>query len=144
MVKVDWDGDMGFSAMPESGNGFQMDAHSEFGGLNKGPTPIETLLGAIAGCSAMDVISILKKKQQKVTSYRVEVDSTRAEPGVFPRPIVSIVLRHIVSGENIDPIAVARAVDLSDNKYCTVIATLRQSPKITSEWRIDGEAAGTV
>lgn len=103
-----------------------------------GPTPIEALLSSIAACSAIDVVSILEKKRQKVTGYRVEVEGERVPQGTWPRPFLSITVRHIIKGENIDPAAVARAIELTDEKYCSVIATLRQAPKIESVWEIEG------
>jgi putative redox protein len=139
MVTVKWEGGMAFEATPPSGNKLVMDAIAEFGGEEKGPTPVEALLSSIAACSAMDVISILQKKQQVVTSYRVEVEGSRTPQGQWPRPFECIVIRHIVQGPNVDPEALRRAVELSDGKYCTVIATLRQSPAISSEWRIEPE-----
>lgn len=137
MVSVEWKGGMAFEANPPSGNRFVMDAIPEVGGENLGPTPVEALCSSVAACSAMDVISILQKKKQVVTGYRIEVEWTRGPDGVYPRPITSMVVRHIVSGENIDPAAVARAVELSDTKYCTVVSTLRSAPAIVSEFRIE-------
>jgi len=109
-----------------------MDAYPESGGQDLGPTPLEAFLASAAACTAMDVISILEKKRQKVASYRVEIDGERSEPDVYPRPYLCLTLRHIVEGENLDPDAVARAVALSDEKYCTVVATLRANPEIKS------------
>ncbi len=137
MFTVNWIGGVAFEAQPPSGNKFVMDSHPDFGGRNLGPSPLELLLGAIAGCSAVDVVSILEKKRQKLSSYRIEIEGVRVPPGEFPRPYTSITIRHIVSGEGLDPAAVERAVELSDNKYCSVIATLRQSPEIISEWQIE-------
>jgi putative redox protein len=137
MVSVEWKGSMVFEATPPSGIRFSMDAYPEVGGKGLGPTPVEALLGALAGCSGMDVISILHKKQQVVTGYRIEVEGARTSEGEWPRPFQSIVIRHIVSGENLDPAAVARAVQLSDEKYCSVLATLRSTPEIRSEWQIE-------
>jgi len=137
MVTVNWVGDLTFEADPPSGNKFLMDSHGDFGGKNRGPTPVETLLSSIAACSAIDVLTILQKKQQKVTDYRIEVEGERPPPGEYPRPFTSLVIRHVVTGENIDPRAVERAVELSDQKYCSVIATLRAAPKVTSEYRIE-------
>lgn len=137
LTTVDWKGGMVFEANPPSGNPIRMDAWEEDGGQQSGPTPVETLLSAIAGCSAMDVISILQKKRQVVTSYRIEVDGERGPRGVYPRPFLSITLRHIVKGENLDPAAVARAVELSDTKYCTVITTLRAAPEVKSEFVVE-------
>jgi putative redox protein len=137
MVTVNWLGKMAFEANPESGNKFLMDAYPDSGGEGKGPTPVEALLSSAAACSAMDVVSILAKKQQVVTSYRVEIDGVRGEPGVYPRPFQKITIRHILSGENLDPVAVARAVQLSDEKYCTVVTTLRAAPEVVAEWSIE-------
>lgn len=137
MVTVEWKGGMAFEALPPSGNKFVMDAISEVGGQNLGPTPMEALCASVAACSAMDVIPILLKKRQSVTAYRIEVEWTRGPEGVFPRPITSMVVRHILSGENLDEASVARAVELSDEKYCSVMATLRATPTCVSEYRIE-------
>ncbi len=137
LTTVNWKGGMAFEAMPPSGNALLMDAGPDDGGNSSGPSPVETLLAAVAGCSAMDVIMILQKKRQKVTSYRVEVDGERIPPGTYPRPFTSITIRHIVTGENIDPEAVCRAVELSDEKYCTVITTLRAAPEVKSEFVVE-------
>ncbi|QYK52307.1 MAG: OsmC family protein [Fimbriimonadaceae bacterium] len=131
-MNVIWKGDMAFEASGDSGQSFVMDAYPEAGGHNLGPTPVEALLGSLAACSAMDVISILKKKQQVVTSYRIEVNGVRTIEGEWPRPFEKITIKHIVTGENLSEAAVARSVQLSEEKYCTVMATLRAVPEITS------------
>ena len=84
----------------------------------------------------MDIVNILEKKRQKIDSYRVEVDGERVPTGTWPRPFLSITVRHIVKGD-VDPDALARAIELTDEKYCSVIATLRQGPKIESVWEIE-------
>jgi putative redox protein len=137
MVTVSWVGNLAFEVSPPSGIKFVVDSHAELGGTGRGPTPIEAFLGALASCSAIDVISILRKKQQKVTTYRIEIDGERPPPGEFPRPFTSIIVRHIVTGENIDPKAVERAIELTDQKYCSVIATVRSAPPITSVYEIE-------
>jgi putative redox protein len=137
MVEVHWKGGMAFEALPPSGYKFVLDSHHDFGGQMLGPTPVEALLASIAACSAMDVVSILKKKQQTISAYRLEVDGVRGPEGEFPRPFVSISVKHILSGENLDPVAVARAIQLSDEKYCTVMATLRLGPPISTNWLIE-------
>lgn len=137
MFSVHWKGGMAFEADPPSGIRFTMDANPEAGGQGLGPTPIEVLVASVAACSAIDVVSILQKKKQKVTAYRTEIEWERSPQGTYPRPILSIIVRHVVSGEAIDPAAVQHAVKLSDAKYCSVIATLRQSPAITSEYRVE-------
>ena len=141
MVTINWKGNMEFEAHPESGNAFTMDAYPESGGHGKGPTPLEAFLSAAGACSAMDVISILAKKKQVVTGYRIEVDGERGPEGVYPRPYVTMRVRHILQGENLDPAAVQRSVELSDEKYCTVLATIRQAPKIESVWEVESPVA---
>lgn len=137
MLTVNWKGNMAFEADPPSGNRFILDAHPDFGGQNLGPSPVEALLASIAACSAMDVLSILQKKKQDVTAYRIEVEGDRIAPGEWPRPFTAIRVRHIVSGNNVDPAAVERAVQLSDEKYCSVMATVREGAQIQSEWTIE-------
>lgn len=137
MVTVEWKGGMAFEALPESGAAFVMDAYPESGGSNQGPTPVEALLSSIAACSAMDVISILHKAKQQISSYKIEVTGERGPQGVFPRPFLSIDVKHILTGESIDPAVVERAVRLSDEKYCSVMATLRHGPIMTSSWTLE-------
>lgn len=136
MVRVDWKGESAFVATPPSGRQITMDTYPHDGQITQGPTPLETFLAGAAACSAVDVIGILTKKRQKVTSYRVEIEGDRTQEGQFPRPYVRLVIRHILEGDHLDPAAVARAVELSDNKYCSVIATLRQRPEVISEYEI--------
>lgn len=137
MVQVNWKGKQVFEATTPSGGKMLMDSYPEEGETGAGPTPLEALLAALAGCSAIDVLAILEKKRQVVTSYRVEVEGERTPPGSpWPRPYTSLTIRHIVQGENLDPAAVERAVQLSDEKYCSVIATLRERPEVKSVWEI--------
>jgi putative redox protein len=142
MLSVRWKGGMAFEAQVPSGNNFVMDAHPEFGGDGLGPTPVEALLSSAAACSAMDVVGILEKKRQVITGYRIEVEWQRAPEGKYPRPILSMIIRHVLEGENLDASAVQKAVELSDQKYCSVVATLRQAPSVVSEFRIDTNKSG--
>lgn len=135
MVRVDWQGAMVFKATAPSGESFFMD--SAKGEASKGPSPMSVLLSAVATCTAMDVVSILEKKRQKLTSYRIEVVGHRGPEGVYPRPYTAILVRHILKGKDLDPEAVKRAVQLSDEKYCSVTATLRASPPISTSWEIE-------
>jgi putative redox protein len=138
-LTVDWKGGLAFEATPPSGHRMTFDAIPDVGGSNLGPTPVEALCASAAACSAIDVISILTKKRQTVTGYRLEVEWVRADDGNWPRPVRELVIRHILSGEDLDPEAVARSVELSDTKYCTAISTLRTEVSVTSEWKIEGQ-----
>ena len=102
--------------------------------------PLELLLLALGGCTGADVISILRKKREQVTDYRVEIRGERREE--HPRSFRRLELRHIVRGHGISEAAVARAVQLSTEKYCSVAATLRPTAEIVSTWEIQEEPAG--
>jgi putative redox protein len=87
-----------------------------------GVRPMEALLAALGTCTAFDVVSILAKRQTPVESYRIELEGERAEE--HPRRYTRIWVRHLVSGEGITPESLERAVSLSHEKYCSVVATL--------------------
>jgi putative redox protein len=97
-------------------------------------TPMELLLIALGSCTGVDVISILKKKRQHVTSYRIEVSGERRAD--VPRSYTRLEVKHIVSGRGVSEPALASAIELSDKKYCSVAATLRGSAEIVSTYEI--------
>jgi putative redox protein len=92
------------------------------------------LLVSVAACTAADVISILEKKRQNVTSYRVEVTGERRED--YPRAFTAFHVHHIVHGRSVSEKAVSDAIELSDTKYCSVAATVRPTAKITTSYEI--------
>src|SRR5262249_14802801 len=89
------------------------------------PSPVEMLLVALAGCQAMDVISILRKKQQRVTAYEVDIEGERREQ--HPRRFIRIGLVHRLTGHDLSAEAIAHAIELSQTKYCSVTASLDPS-----------------
>jgi putative redox protein len=93
---------------------------------NAGPRPAELVAVGLAGCTAMDVISILQKKRQVVTSYQVSVTAEQRETA--PNVFTSAEVLHIVEGPSVDEAAVRRAIELSASKYCSVGATLAAGP----------------
>ena len=97
-------------------------------------TPLEMLLVSVAGCTAFDVQSILEKKRQDVTGYDVEITGTRAE--THPRKFTAFHINHIVHGRNVSEKAVADAIKLSDETYCSVAATVRPTAEITTSYEI--------
>ena len=109
------------------------------GDRHAAPTPLEMLLVSVAGCTAFDVQSILEKKRQDVTGYDVEITGTRAE--THPRKFTAFHINHIVHGRNVSEKAVADAIRLSDEIYCSVAATVRPTAEITTSYEIveDGE-----
>ena len=109
------------------------------GKRNSAPTPIELLLMALGACTGSDVVSIMRKKREKVTHYRVEVRGQRRE--TEPRGFRNIEIKHIVHGHNISGKALKQAIELSEAKYCSVAATLRPAAEIKSSYEIIEVAA---
>jgi putative redox protein len=125
---------MQFEAEAGSGHSVQLDASEPDGGHNTGFRPMELLLVGLAGCTAMDVISILRKKRQDVTAYEVQVHALRAEN--HPMIYTQITVRHIVTGHHIDSTAVARAIELSETRYCGAGAMLGKAARIVHVYRV--------
>lgn len=128
---VRYAGDEFFIGTPPSGHSQLIDTKSD---RKSAPTPVEMLLVSVAACTAADVISILIKKRQDVTDYKVEITGDRAEE--HPRKFLRFHVNHIVHGRNVSEQAVARAVELSDTKYCSVAATVRPTAEITTSFEI--------
>lgn len=121
-AKVIWQENMAFTGTAESGFEVQLDAKREVGGEGRGFIPMELMALSMAGCTAMDVISILRKKRQDVTDFEVRVDAPRAEdhPKVFTRASIE----YLVTGHNIEEAAVVRAIELTSESYCPAQAML--------------------
>lgn len=128
---VQYAGDEFFISTPPSGHAQVIDTK---GDRHAAPTPLEMLLVAVAGCTAADVISILLKKRQDVTDYKVEIEGTRAED--HPRKFTAFHINHIVHGRGVSAKAVADAIELSDTKYCSVAATVKPTAVITTSYEI--------
>jgi putative redox protein len=117
--------DYGFEAHDENGHTIRMDSSPESGGQNFGVRPMQMLLMGIGGCSAIDVLSILKKQRQEVKDYKMVINGER-EAGVEPSLWKDVNLEFHLYG-NIDEDKARRAVELSVNKYCSVAATLEKA-----------------
>src|SRR5215510_6492040 len=115
-ANVKWQHNMTFIGTADSGFPVQIDAAEAVGGNNSGVRPMEMLLLGLAGCSAMDVISILQKKRQAVTYFDVRVDATRSPE--HPKVFTNAVMTYIVSGHGVQLEAVLRAIELAVTKYC--------------------------
>jgi|SRR5688572_20531582 len=134
-VSARWTGEaLNFVGTDTKGNSIPM------GGSNVSPG--QMLLLGLAGCMGMDVVSILEKKRQKIGAVQVQV--TGHQPEDYPRPYQLAEIAFTVTGDHIDPNAVARAIELSRDKYCTVGQTLQNEVKITTSFTIvevEGELA---
>ncbi len=132
---VTWLSGRAFVAESGSGHAVVMDGPPDGGGRNIGLRPMEMVLLGVGGCSTYDVVNILEKSRQKVRDCRVELSATRADtiPAVFTR----IHLHFVVSGEELNPKQVERAVQLSAEKYCSASIMLgRAGVEITHDFEI--------
>src|SRR5579859_1636572 len=125
---------MRFDGESGSGHHVTLDAAEHGGGQNVGFRPMELLLVGLAGCTGMDVISILHKKRQQVTGYELRVEGKRAD--THPMLFLEIHVEHIVTGYHLQPDAVARAIQLSEERYCGAGATMGKVAQITHSVRI--------
>jgi putative redox protein len=133
-VRATFVGPMQFDVTSATGHTIPLDVPEADGGLNRGPTPMELLLMGLAGCTGMDVISILAKKRQVVTAYEIRVSGIRAEK--HPKVYVDVTVEHIVTGRHVDPQAVRRAVELSEATYCGVSKTIEKTARITTTFQV--------
>lgn len=128
---IQFAGDDVFVGVSPSGHAQVVETNSE---RSSAATPMELLLLALGSCTGVDVISILKKKRQRVTDYRIEVSGERREE--HPRAYTKMFVKHIVVGHGVTEQAVAQAIELSETKYCSVAATLRGTAEIVSTYEI--------
>lgn len=128
---VQYAGDEFFIGTTPSGHAQAIDTRGE---RRAAPTPMEMLLVSVAACTAADVVSILEKKRQNVSHYRIEISGERREEN--PQAFVRFHVHHIVYGRDVSEQAVRQAIELSDTKYCSVAATVRPTATITTSFKI--------
>jgi putative redox protein len=126
----------GITFVAESGSGHAvvLDASPDVGGRNLGARPMEMVLMGAGGCSAIDVVNILRKARQDFVDCVVELDAERApeDPKVFTR----IHMHYIVTGRGLNPAHVERAIKLSKEKYCSATIMLAETAEVTADWEI--------
>lgn len=133
-ARVKWVENSLFVAQSGSGHSVVLDGPPEAGGQNMGVRPMEMVLLGLGGCTAFDVVDILRKKREPVSGCVVEIEAERAEsvPKVFTR----IHVRYIVTGKNVKEESVKRAVELSAEKYCSVSIMLGKTAAMTHDYQI--------
>ena len=127
-VTVTWLSDMTFDA--QLGRHHLMLDSAATPESARGPSPVQLVLAGAAGCTAMDVVSILRKARQPFTSVTVRAEAESAAD--HPRRFTHVVLVYEIRGAGVDPAVVARAVQLSEERYCSVSATLREPVTVTT------------
>ena len=133
-ARVRWTVGMQFAGLAESGGSMTMDARPEHGGKGAGPSPMETVLLALGGCTGMDVIDILGKMRAPLAGLEIAIAADRADE--HPRVFTRIALEYVFFGDGLRPEQVSRAVELSQTRYCSVSAMLRKAAELTYSWRI--------
>jgi putative redox protein len=149
-ANVKWHGKLSFTGSADTGFEVPLGAAPVVGGDNDGFRPLELMAISLAGCTAMDVISILRKKRQDVTNFEVKVHTERAQE--HPRVFTSAIIDYRVVGHNVDEKAVVRSIELSAKNYCPAQGMLDKVFPMTLQYQIfedqvDGEpqlvASGT-
>lgn len=133
-TRVKWLDNMSFVGESESGHSIVMDGPPEFGGRNLGVRPMEMLLLGLGGCASFDVVSMLKKSKQDLIDCEVNITAERAE--TEPKVFTKIHLEFIVSGNNLSKARVARAIELSAEKYCSASIMLGKTAVVTHDFQI--------
>ncbi len=133
-ARIKWVDGIMFVGESPSGHAIVMDGSVEVGGRDMGVRPMEMLLLGMGGCSSIDVIGILKKGRADLVDCCVEIEAKRADD--IPKVFTQIHARYIVSGRNLKPAAVERAIKLSLDKYCSVTVMLGETAEITHDYEI--------
>jgi putative redox protein len=128
---IHYSGDDYFVAASASGHSIVLDMKGE---RSNAPSPFELLYLSLGGCTGADVVDILRKKREKVTAYRIEVQGERREE--HPRSLRRVHVKHVLHGKGLTEKAVAHAIQLSDEKYCGVAASLRPTAEIVTTFEI--------
>ena len=141
-VVLNWKGKMSFEGAGDSGFAQKLDTDTSVGGDNSAARPMEFIGIGLAGCTAMDVISILQKKKQPVTDFRVQIHAPRADE--HPKVFTSAVIEYLVTGKDVDEAALLRAIELSAEKYCPAQAMLSKAFPMQLVYKIFDEDGKTI
>ncbi len=133
-VRVKWIDGVSFVGESETGHAVVMDGAPENGGRNIGMRPMEMLLIGMGGCTSFDVVAILKKARQPIFDCVAEIEAERADE--VPKVFTKIHVHFVVTGDNLNPAQVERAVKLSAEKYCSASIMLSKSALITHDFEI--------
>lgn len=137
---VTWKSGLSFDGASDSGFIIPLGTDPELGGKNDGFRPLELMAISLAGCTAMDVISILQKKKQDIVSFEVKTHTDKV--GEHPKVFSHILMTYLISGHSVDEEAVRRAIELSSTKYCAALAMLRKAVAIELNYELYEDAGG--
>lgn len=133
-AEVKWLGGRAFEGTPGSGHSVIMDSSPDFGGEDRGIRPMEMMMLGMGGCTSIDVMNILEKSRQDVTGCVAEISAERAE--TEPKVFVRMHVHFKVTGRNLEPKRIERAIQLSAEKYCSASIMLGKTAEITHDFEI--------
>ena len=133
-TRVTWLEDMTYVAQSPSGHAVVMDGPPELGGHNLGPRPMEMLLMGMGGCTAIDVVNILRKSRQDLRGCEVQIESDRAKSD--PKVFTTLHVHFILTGKSLSARHIERAIQLSAEKYCSASIMLGKTAEITHDFEI--------
>lgn len=133
-ARVELTGEMTFVGTSDTGHQVVIDSAADVGGKDSGPRPMELVLLGLGGCSAIDVLMILRKARQQVTNCVVEISAERAEQ--IPKVFTNIHLHYVITGTSLSERHIERAIALSAEKYCSVSKMLEKTAAITHDYEV--------
>ena len=134
-AKIKWLDGRAFVGESGSGHAVVMDGAPESGGRNIGVRPMEMLLLGLGGCTAFDVVMILEKGRENITSCEIELEAGRAD--TEPKVFTHVKLVYKLKGKNLKPASIERAIKLSEEKYCSATAMFAKTARIEHEWSVE-------
>ena len=134
LVEMKWDGDLRFSGTNPWGHTLVTDAAKDHGGGESGFKPTELVLYGVAACTGIDIVRIMEKRRQPLSSLSIRVEGEQNDD--YPRPFHTVRVHYVATGEELDRDALARAIELSESKYCVVSQTLQQPTEVVTSFEI--------
>lgn len=133
-AKMTWAGGLKFEGTSAYGFKIAADASKDAGGNEDGAKPTELMLYAMAGCTGIDVVRILEKQRQQLTSLEIELTAHQSD--AYPKPFHTIEVKYIATGTDLDEKKLAKAIELSESKYCVVSQTIERETKVVTSYEI--------
>lgn len=135
-VEMKWDGGLRFSGANPWGHTLVTDAAKDVGGGESGFKPTELVLYGVAACTGIDIVRIMEKRRQPLSSLSIRVEGEQNDD--YPKPFHTVRVHYVATGEGLDRDALARAIELSESKYCVVSQTLQQPTNVVTSFEIAG------
>lgn len=136
-IKMKWAGGLKFEGTTAFGQKIATDGSKQAGGNEDGYKPTELMLYGVAGCTGIDVVRILEKQRQQLTSLEIEVIAHHNDE--YPKPFHTVEVKYIATGKNLDEKKLAKAIELSESKYCMVSQTIQAEGKVITSYEIKPE-----